>query len=374
MADGDNLIIGRDNIGTMTTELVKRGGGTYPALGVRNEDGGYGIIVHATSTSAVNGDSITGDGVAGFSTSGGNGVYGESDTGTGVTGISKSGVGVTGTSESGVGVSGNSSSASGVIGTSYDNDGVYGESQASTGVGGSSTRGVGVYGVSSMYGNNFGVVGIGPNAGVAAFNLKNSNAAYLASGCCAAYFTGNVAVLGTLTKSGGGFEIDHPLDPASKLLTHSFVESSDRKNVYDGLAKLDAKGEATIKLPAWFEAVNRDYRYQLTAVGGPAPNLHIARKMKAGQFRIAGGKPRSEISWQVTGIRRDPWARAHPLVVEEKKPAGEKGYYLDPALYGMPQEKSVSRKRHPEPPKKRSEILKRRSKESGGTRSRKHRT
>lgn len=52
-----------------------------------------------------------------------------------------------------------------------------------------------------------------------------------------------------LNKSGGGFKIDHPLDPANKHVSHSFVESSDMKNIYDGIATPDQNGKAEVGLP-----------------------------------------------------------------------------------------------------------------------------
>jgi len=146
-------------------------------------------------------------------------------------------------------------------------------------------------------------------------------------------FSRDVHVNGTLSKAGGSFKIDHPLDPANKYLSHSFVESPDMKNVYDGTVVLDDDAGAWVELPDWFEALNRDFRYQLTAVGAPAPNLHIAEKIVGSRFRIAGGSPGLEVSWQVTGIRRDTYANAHRIPVEEDKPAGEKGTYLHPELY-----------------------------------------
>jgi hypothetical protein len=91
------------------------------------------------------------------------------------------------------------------------------------------------------------------------------------------------------------------------------------KNIYDGTVILDAHGTATVALPAWFEAENGDFRYQLTAIGAASPGLYIARKVAGNAFSIAGGAPGVEVSWQVTGVRRDPFARAHPLVVEQVK-------------------------------------------------------
>jgi hypothetical protein len=149
---------------------------------------------------------------------------------------------------------------------------------------------------------------------------------------------GDAAVEGNLTKGGGAFKIDHPLDPANRYLQHSFVESPDMKNVYDGLVTLDARGEATVELPSYFEVLNRDVRYQLTPIGAPAPDLHVATELADRRFFIAGGRARQAVSWQVTGIRRDPWAEAHRIVVEPPKRGGERGTYLHPELYSQPAE------------------------------------
>ena len=146
-------------------------------------------------------------------------------------------------------------------------------------------------------------------------------------------FSGKVDVVGTLTKTAGSFKIDHPLDPANKYLSHSFVESPDMMNIYNGVVELGSGGEAWVELPEWFEALNKDYRYQLTAIGAPGPNLHIASKVADNRFKIAGGAPAMEVSWQVTGIRKDSYANAHRIPVEEQKNAGEKGHYLYPSLW-----------------------------------------
>jgi hypothetical protein len=155
----------------------------------------------------------------------------------------------------------------------------------------------------------------------------------------AGYFEGNVHVRGTLSKAGGSFTIDHPLDPANKYLSHSFVESPDMLNVYTGTVTLDATGTAEVGLPAWFEALNTDFRYQLTAIGAPGPQLHIAQKIMNNRFTIAGGTAGMEVSWQVTGIRQDAWANTHRIVVEEDKPAAERGTYLTPTEHGQPETK-----------------------------------
>lgn len=171
--------------------------------------------------------------------------------------------------------------------------------------------------------------------------LGNAVYGYTSGTGKAGYFDGDVYINGTLTKSGGSFKIDHPLDPENKYLNHSFVESPDMMNIYNGNVAIDENGEAWVKLPEWLEALNRDFRYQLTAIRVPGPNLYIAEEISNNCFKIAGGKPGMKVSWQVTGIRQDPYANTHRILVEEQKPAKERGYYLHPELYGQPEEKGI---------------------------------
>jgi hypothetical protein len=150
------------------------------------------------------------------------------------------------------------------------------------------------------------------------------------------FSSGNLNVTGTLTAAAKNFKIDHPLDPKNKYLYHDSVESSEMMNIYTGNAILDNGGEVIVSLPEWFEAVNTDFRYQLTAIGAAAPNLHVGQEIANHQFSIAGGAPGMKVSWQVTGVRHDAYARAHPLVVEVKKSKKERGHYLHPDAYGAP--------------------------------------
>ncbi len=167
-------------------------------------------------------------------------------------------------------------------------------------------------------------------------------------GGSAAEFIGDVGINGSLVKSAGSFKIDHPLDPATRYLYHSFVESPDMMNVYNGNVTLDSTGEAWVELPEWFEALNRDFRYQLTPIGAPAPYLYIAEKIAGNRFKIAGGQSGSEVSWQVTGIRQDPYANAHRVPIERDKPEAEQGFYLHPELYREPETRSLEWGRDPE--------------------------
>jgi hypothetical protein len=100
-------------------------------------------------------------------------------------------------------------------------------------------------------------------------------------------------------------------------------------------------------LPNWFEALNEGFRYQLTPVGAPAPQLHVADEMAHAQFRIAGGMPGQQVCWQVTGVRRDPWAQAHPLVVEEPKIERDRGHYLNPELFAQREDQGIMAARYP---------------------------
>lgn len=162
----------------------------------------------------------------------------------------------------------------------------------------------------------------------------------------AGVFDGNVTVIGSLSKSSGSFRIDHPLDPANKYLYHSFVESPDMKNLYDGVVVTDERGYATIEMPDWFEPLNRDFRYQLTVVdaddGDEFVLAKIVREIADRTFTIRTSRGGAKVSWQVTGTRHDPWAETHRIPVEEEKPAHERGRYQHPELYGLSAAMSIS--------------------------------
>jgi hypothetical protein len=289
----------------------------------------------------------------------GRGVYGEATASTG----NNHGVFGTSASTSGRGVFGRATSSSG---TNY---GVYGTSSSSSGRGvyglatgsGGATYGVygeatghegltrGVYGEGGMYGvygrGNMGVSGIGYyrgvegrstgdaggiNAGV--YGTADHHSAY------AGYFHGRVHVTGDLSAGGAkSFKIDHPLDPANQYLYHFAVESPEVRNVYEGVATLDANGAVEVALPAYFTAVNTgDYRYQLTPLGAAMPHLHVAQEIEGNVFAIGGGEPGLRVSWQITAVRNDPYLRDHRPQAEMPKSEEEIGRYLYPQGYGQP--------------------------------------
>jgi hypothetical protein len=181
--------------------------------------------------------------------------------------------------------------------------------------------------------------GLGKSGGPGIFAQAGSGTNGAVKGSAGIFF-GDVQVSGSLSKGGGSFKIDHPLDPENKYLYHSFVESPDMKNIYDGTITTDVNGDAVVNLPDYFEALNRDFRYQLTVIGTFAQAI-IAEKIKGNQFRIRTNAPTVEVSWQVTGIRQDAYANKHRIQVEEVKPDAQRGTYLHPDSFNQPEDKSV---------------------------------
>lgn len=208
--------------------------------------------------------------------------------------------------ESGDGIFGSSATVgNGVVGfASTSGNGVLGLSASGRGVDGESTSGPGVYGTSST---NY-----------------------------AGLFQGNVHITGTCCGAvAGTYQIDDPMDPANQYLNQAAVAAPEWKNIYDGNVTTDAAGMATVELPPYVQALDHDFRYQLTVVGQFAQAI-VAHKIAENRFTIQTDKPYVEVSWQVTGIRNDPWARDHVTPAEAPKAAGDRGKYIYPQGYGQP--------------------------------------
>jgi trimeric autotransporter adhesin len=269
-------------------------------------------------------------------------VLGSSDSNAGVAGVSNTSEGVFGAGTSGV--VGEGSSNYGVLGTvgSSGIDGLHGETSSEfSGVAGLNLNSSSGYGV-------FGQAQSPSGIGGGFYNLSTGDALFAdnQSGGFAAFFLGDVDVDGNLSKAGGSFKIDDPLDPANKYLYHSFVESPDMMNIYNGNVTTDEQGHALVQLPDWFETLNRDFRYQLTVIGQFAQAI-VANEVSNHQFTIKTDKPNVKVSWQVTGIRQDAWANAHRIPVEVSKAPADRGFYLHPELFGAPIEKSIAVAHHP---------------------------
>ncbi|MCM3874856.1 MAG: hypothetical protein NEA02_00405 [Thermoanaerobaculia bacterium] len=261
----------------------------------------------------------------------GNGVWGVGGPGTGVKGTSTGSNGVFGTTSSGAasGVYGenNATGGFGVAGRAPVGQAVYGETTTGTAVHGEVTGSAGTA-----------ILGVARGSGI---GLSAQNV----DGGTAGFFFGNVDVQGSLTKSSGSFKIDHPLDPENKYLYHSFVESPDMMNIYNGLVTTDERGYATVELPEWFEALNRDFRYQLTVLdetdGDSFVHSKIVKGVSSKRFTLRTSAPHARVSWQVTGIRKDAWAESHRIPVEEVKAESERGRFLHPREHGRQVEDGI---------------------------------
>jgi hypothetical protein len=316
-------------------------------------------IVTATDIDAsrlVQANNMVDDAVAIIGNSPGGGVFGGAGSFSGLSGGLPAGV--WGDSSGGFGVLGTSGSYFGVEGSSQSNYGVFGSSRSQIGVAGETygAAGVsaGVYGFA--HGDSIALVGVNAPTGSPSINnatlaLANRSPVpefviYAANGDASKFVRtdnlGDLLATGSITGASKPFKIDHPLDPANKYLMHTAIESPDMKTIYDGMAGLDGNGEAWIELPTYFEALNQDFRYQLTAIGASQPGLYIAEEIAANRFRVAGGKPGAKVSWQVTGIHHDAWANAHRTPVEIEKTGAERGRYLHPDVFGLGPEQSVS--------------------------------
>ena len=333
--------------------------GVAVPLNLTGTAGGFSGIVVGTNNGS-------GAGVSGAAPNG-VGVIGVSETDNGVFGQSTSGFGVRGHSDSASGVRGESNTSDGVTGFSVSGDGVRGESN-NIGVSGVSISGFGVRGIGGIGGAGIGAfggdssVGTGANgmlavggsgSGVGNFGgngiVATSGPGILgATNGLAGRFNGNVQVTGTFSATGVKmFKIDHPLDPEYKYLNHAAIESSEVLNVYSGNATTDENGDAIVSLPDWFEALNKDFRYQLTVIGTFAHAI-VAGKMRDNRFAIKTNAPNVEVSWQVTGVRSDAGMKKYPFQAEEAKAEGERGYYLTPEVFNQPEEKSIEWARNPE--------------------------
>jgi hypothetical protein len=362
----------------LTWNVAPTSAATANAIVKRDSDGSFsaGPITATTTTTsapavlaydnsssgheAVSGISQYGSGVVG--SGGPNGVTGYG-SGSGVSGQANStgGTGVVGYGTTGVAGWGDTGST-GVGVWGYANEGVYGGGQIGVYGQGVTTSSIGVFGTAPTgvsgdgttgvagYGTSNGVYAQAGSGGWALNAYNTSDGTGVLAGSYsgyAAWFNGDVEVDGQLSKSSGSFKIDHPLDPANKYLYHSFVESPDMMNIYNGNVTTDAQGDAVVSLPRWFEALNRDFRYQLTVIGQFAQAI-VSSEIANSRFSIKTDKPNVKVSWQVTGIRQDAWANAHRIPVEEAKPESERGFYLHPELYGAPEEKGILWARYPE--------------------------
>jgi hypothetical protein len=369
-AAGDPMILGQsNNSGTAQTTLTNAGTGAAFTLRTTNvSTGATGIFGWSSQT----GSNVT------------RGVYGRADgpNSNGVVGIQNGAAGT------GAGVYAEGNLNTGVWATTDDNGvyGVYGENTATGGTGilgsnlttGDQNLATGVRGESSGTGVFIffltfpagGVIGTHTNGGDTflaagvlgetfdpdAFGLYAINwddtagatglfATTLATDDnYAGYFNGNVEVVGSVTGAGAAAVMDNPKDPSGSYLYQSAIVGGERVTFYNGNVKIGADKEATVKLPSYFEDINGDPRYQLTVVGKQA-QAWIKRGVQDNTFVIATDTEDVEVSWQVSGVRVDAWAKAKPFKETAAKTGQAKGKYLHPEAYGKPASAGINYER-----------------------------
>ena len=201
---------------------------------------------------------------------------------------------------------------------------------------------------------NIGVIGIAEGTGVHKYGVYGRLVGTASSGVSAAiygndvintantyagYFEGKVNIVGDVTvvgflsaTLGKAFRIDHPLDPEHKILRHAAIESNEVLNQYSGNISTDDNGLATVVLPNYFETLNKDFRYQLTAIGTFAQAI-IKTEVINNQFVIQTNQANIKVSWQITGVRNDRVMQARPFVAESIKEGDEIGKYISPEIY-----------------------------------------
>ena len=209
-----------------------------------------------------------------------------------------------------------------------------------SGTGSEQTNGVYGQGNSSGSGTVYGVRGYAGGSGsgtkYAVYGSTSGSGTRYAG-----YFAGRVHISGPLTKPSGSFLIDHVLDPKNKTLRHSFVESPEDLCLYRGQVKLNAKGEATVKMPDYFSALTKeeDATVTLTPIGRKPFLAGYEWNKKHTSFTIYG-EPARQVTYIVLADRDDPAIRHFRQPVEEAKGKGnfEKGKFIYPEAYGEPPE------------------------------------
>jgi hypothetical protein len=194
----------------------------------------------------------------------------------------------------------------------------------------------------AIYGEGInGVRGVTTGAGYGLYGRNDLESGYGLYCEGKARVTGDLQVDGSVVQPAAGFTIDDPAAPKGSILRHAFVASSEHLTTYSGNVDLDASGSAEVVLPDWFASLNDDeVRYQLTTVGQYAP-VFVAKRLRNGRFRIAGGSRGLTVSWQITATRRDAWAEGHRLAVQSAKPSDQVGHYLDPRSHGRRLDESI---------------------------------
>ena len=154
---------------------------------------------------------------------------------------------------------------------------------------------------------------------------------------CGYYICGSYGYFGTVSKSSGSFNIDHPLESKKDThkLVHSFIEGPQADNIYSGVVQLTS-GSATINIDncanmteGTFVALNRCIR----TFANNESNWDLVRSRVSGNIvtvESCVSDSTADVSWMVIGERQDPhmYDPKNPMtnnqgqvIVEPVKPA-----------------------------------------------------
>jgi hypothetical protein len=310
-----------------TLEVTNTGGGS-PQMAIQGSGAGIGVSGIGDSFG------LSGSALGGPLSQFGTGVQGR--------GSRLSGVGVEGQARGGAAPGGFAGIGVRGLGNDVAVDGAGVRGEGNTGVAGFGQNGVQGFSRASASSSDMGVLGHAQQLnGTGVFGrCHNGPLAFgvwgVSNSGFAGFFTGNVHVTGNLTKGGtNSFRIDHPLDPENRYLCHASVESPEVLNVYSGNIVTDSEGNGVVQLPDYFEALNKDFRYQLTVIGEPTLAA-VSEEVQGGQFRIKTDRPNVKVSWQVTGVRNDALMAMKPLIPEPEKSPTARGTYLHPEAFDQP--------------------------------------
>lgn len=150
----------------------------------------------------------------------------------------------------------------------------------------------------------------GSNYEIRAFNDAGT---YLFSPMIITRSSGDVAFAGTVSKGGGSFDIDHPLDPENRDLIHSFIEGPRADLIYRGRVQLE-DGQAVVDIdlashmtPGTFAALTKHAQAQVF-IQNEGPGWSAVRgQLSGGTLTIEAQNNGSQdrVSWLVIAERND---------------------------------------------------------------------
>jgi hypothetical protein len=86
-------------------------------------------------------------------------------------------------------------------------------------------------------------------------------------------------------------------------MTHAASPSAPKPAAYHGEVWTDARGYATIRVPADAGPLEPPFQYELRDLD-PQSSARITAEFKDGRFTIATEQPHVKVAWQISGRRQ----------------------------------------------------------------------